>query len=288
MARNCKDRTMLRRHSVSLLALGFGLLAPASAAAADLQVASPDGAVRFSSSFGAERPTFAVTFRGKPVIEPSPLAMTVDGADITSGATIGTAERYQIDERYPWRGVHAEAVNRCAGVKVPLQPKNGPACTVEVRAFNDGVAFRLVVPGGESPRVPDEMTSFLVPAGSTVWYHDLEGHYEAVYHQKDVAEVSAGQWTAPPLTFKLPAGGGYASITESALVNYSGMAFQADGGRGFKLVLGHKHPPSYPFRLRYQADIERVSKPANVIGTITTPWRVVMVGADLNALVNSD
>src|SRR5262249_10249772 len=50
-----------------------------------------------------------------------------------------------------------------------------------------------------------------------------------------------------------------------------------------------KHPVSYPFRLRYsEADIERVSKPAAVTGAITTPWRVVLVGADLNALVNSD
>jgi alpha-glucosidase len=32
----------------------------------------------------------------------------------------------------------------------------------------------------------------------------------------------------------------------------------------------------------------RLSKPAVVTGTITTPWRVVMIGADLNALVNCD
>ena len=88
----------------------------------------------------------------------------------------------------------------------------------------------------------------------------------------------------------VPAAGrpGYAAITEAGLVNYSGMALQADGGRGFTLALGHKHPPSYPFRLRYAADVERLSKPAAVTGPITTPWRVVMVGADLNALVNSD
>jgi alpha-glucosidase len=257
------------------------------AAAADVPVVSPDGSVRFTASFGGARPTFTVTFRDKTVVEPSPLAMTVDGADITAAATAGTAERYQIDEKYPWRGVHAEAVNHCAGVKIPLRPANGPAYTLEVRAFNDGIAFRCVVPGGESARVPDETTTFELPAGSTVWYHDLEGHYEAVHHQKDVSEVPAGQWCAPPMTFKL-AGGGYASITEAALVNYSGMALQADGKRRFQVALGDKHPPSYPFRLRYKADIERVSKPARVAGTISTPWRVVMVGSDLNALVNSD
>src|SRR6185436_15040116 len=43
-----------------------------------------------------------------------------------------------------------------------------------------------------------------------------------------------------------------------------------------------------PFRLRYSNDIERVSRPAAIAGTITTPWRVVMVAPDLNTLVNCD
>src|SRR5205823_8045040 len=69
---------------------------------------------------------------------------------------------------------------------------------------------------------------------------------------------------------------------------YSGMGLQADGDRVFCARLGHAQPPNYPFRLRYAADVERLSKPATVAGAITTPWRVVMVGADLDALVNSD
>src|SRR5262249_2622087 len=42
-------------------------------------------------------------------------------------------------------------------------------------------------------------------------------------------------------------------------------------------------------RLRYKPeDIERLGKPAAIAGTITTPWRVVLIGRDLNALVNAD
>jgi alpha-glucosidase len=159
---------------------------------------------------------------------------------------------------------------------------------LELRVFNDGVAFRLIVPAGKGLRVPDEATNYILPTGSTVWYHGLEGHYEGVHDRKAITDVQAGEWAAPPLTVKLPGGTGYAAITEAALVDYSGMALQADGGRGFQVVLGHKHPPSYPFRLRYKEDIERLSRPAAVAGTITTPWRVVLVGADLNTLVNSD
>jgi alpha-glucosidase len=67
------------------------------------------------------------------------------------------------------------------------------------------------------------------------------------------------------------------------------MALQADGKRGLRVRLGHAHPVSYPYQLRYTPeDIERLAKPAPIEGTITTPWRVVMIGADLNALVNCD
>jgi alpha-glucosidase len=137
--------------------------------------------------------------------------------------------------------------------------------------------------------VPDEASTFCVPYGSRVWYHDLSGHYEG-QHTNNLAEaVPPGQWIAPPMTFKLPNGGGYASVTEAALVNYSGMALQATGPREFSVVLAHKQPPSHPFVLRYTTnDVIRLSTPAVITGTVTTPWRVVMIGADLNALVNCD
>jgi len=55
------------------------------------------------------------------------------------------------------------------------------------------------------------------------------------------------------------------------------------------VVLGHALPASYPFTLRYGKDeAKRLSQPAAVAGTITTPWRVIMLAGNLNSLVNSD
>src|SRR3712207_8303105 len=45
------------------------------------------------------------------------------------------------------------------------------------------------------------------------------------------AEVAAGEWAAPPMTYKLPNNAGYACITEAALLHYAGMELQADGKR---------------------------------------------------------
>lgn len=274
--------------ALAALALATGL-SPARAAPDDLALTSPDGRVQLRIARRDQtRPTFEVRFQGKSVVEPSPLAITVDGVDLCEGAELGAPEAYRVDERYPWNGGHAEAVNRCNGLKVPARhPRSGTRYTLELRAYDDAIAFRHVVPG-DGARVPDEATAFVLPEGCTVWHHGLEGHYEAAHRRSAVADVPAGEWVAPPMTYKLPDGLGYASVTEAGLTNYSGMALRADGKRGFAVALGHAHPPSYPFRLRYAGDVERLAKPASVNGPVTSPWRVVMVGADLNALVNCD
>jgi alpha-glucosidase len=94
---------------------------------------------------------------------------------------------------------------------------------------------------------------------------------------------------ALPLTIRLPGGLGYAAITEAALINYSGMGLQSNGLRTLQSRLGHALPVSYPFRLRYgTAEGERLSHAAPISGRITSPWRVIMIGADLNTLVNCD
>jgi alpha-glucosidase len=256
----------------------------------DISIFSPDGKVQFRILVrGQTRLGWQVAFKNQPLIEASALGIIVDGVDLCSGIEAGRLERYRLNERYAWRGAHSEAINRCNGAKLSLKHAQSKAgYTLEVRVFNDGIAFRFIIPGDDKPRVPDESTDFKLPEGSGVWYHDFEGHYEGIHARKAIADVKAGEWAAPPLTIKLPNGGGYASITEAALINYAGMGLQADGQRGFKLRLGHTHPPSYPFRLRYAADVERLKQPAAIAGTITTPWRVVMIGADLNALVNCD
>jgi alpha-glucosidase len=233
--------------------------------------------------------TYSVSLGAAVAVEPSRLGIVVDGKDLGDDVEIGRAETYVVDETYPWYGVHATAVNRCRGSRVTLTSR-GASSALDIRACDDGAAFRYVVPGEASAtRTPDEATRFRFPAGSSVWTHDFEGHYEGMHAKRGVADVRAGEWVATPLTIKLPGGAGYVSITESALVGYSGMTLRADGRSGFAARLAHEAPISYPFFLRYfPDDIARLSKPATIAGTITSPWRVVIAGRTLNAMVNAD
>lgn len=283
---------LLRLRCCTLLAgvMTAGALVPTSVTGlTQVEVLSPDQAVRFRASSEGGRLEYTITFGAKTVIETSPLVLVVDGVNLGENVKLGEVQRRSIQESFPWRGVHAWATNHCQTALIEVrQLGGGLRYTLEVRCFNDGAAWRCLIPGGSERRVPDEATVFALPGGSTVWYHGLGGHYEDVYRRRTATEVPAGEWAAPPLTFRLPNDTGYACITEAALAHYSGMALEADGRGGFQLRLGHKHPISYPFRLRYSNDVGRVSQPATVSGPILTPWRVVMVGRDLNTLVNSD
>ena len=263
--------------------------ATARSGASEVKVTSPDGILRLAIFLGDQgRLHYRVTFHDVPVIEPCAMGMTVDDIDLCHGLQIDRVERYEASDRYAVRGVHGEAVDRSNGVKISVKHIGSKTSfMIELRAFNDGIAFRHIVPGNGAPRIPNESTKFVIPPLSTVWFHDFEGHYEGIHTRKNIADVRDGEWAAPPLTIKLPTGG-YAAITEAALMNYSGMGLQADGRNGFTTRLGHALPVSYPFRLRYAEDQERLAKPAAISGTITTPWRVVMIGRDLNALVNCD
>jgi alpha-glucosidase len=280
---------MNRIQRVLPAAVAAGMLWAAAPArsAGPVTLTSPSGTVRVTVREGV-RLGYEIVFQRRPVIELSALGIVVDGVALGEGAQLGIPERYQIDETYPWYGVHSTARNHCNGLRIPVKHvTSGTEYTVEVRAYDDGAAFRTVVPG-EGSRVPDEATTFRLPAGSVVWYHDFEGHYEGIHKRQELAKVPAGEWAAPPLTFRLPGGAGYAAITEGALFGYSGMGLQAAGEGGFSARLGHSIPPSYPFRLRYKEEIEQRARPAAVTGSITTPWRLVLVGPDLNTLVNSD
>jgi alpha-glucosidase len=285
-----------RPRSTAIVVLAVAAsLAPHMAAIAlgdtpDRVVLSPTGEIVFHLHAELEgRLRYDVTFGTHAVIERSRLGIVVDGIDLGAAARVERVERYEINDKYPTRGVHSVAVNHCNGAKFWfVVADTGKRLALDVRAFDNGIAFRHIVPG-DGTRTPDAAIEFTIPAGSVVWHHALRNHYESVHKRDAIESISAGQWIAPPITIQLTDGAGYAAISEAALTNYAGMALQAVAKRTLRESLGHAQPVGYPFELRFGSEeAARLSRPATIEGEIATPWRVIMVGKDLNALVNCD
>lgn len=250
-------------------------------------VKSPDGSIQFRLFQKDKQLCFDVRLFNTAIVKSSPLDLSVNGVSVTKNVVVQKTERYSKDETYPIFGAHAKAINSFNGITVYTIAGNMHA-SIEIRVFNSGVAFRhRVVSNGET-FTPEENTVFNLPAKSTIWYHDLYMHYEGVHVKKQIDLVEKGAWVAPPATFKLPQGV-YASITEADLLGYPGMALLANGKNGLVVSLANDQPTSYPYKLRYSPeDTLRMRQPAKLRGTLTTPWRVIIIGKDLNTLVNSD
>lgn len=259
------------------LALG-GLLvillaACGHAAETPLILRSPDGGIVVMLQTGG-RLSYAVQFQGKPVLGASPLGVTINGDDLgQEAASSGAAGTREIDERYPTRGVHSVAVNRCRVLTVPLQGgRSRRAWELEVRVFDDAVAYQYRVPaGGEEMHIDGESSAWNVPAGSTVWSQDVKNRsYESFFHPDEVGQMAVRTQVLAPATLQLPDGLGYGMITEANLVDYSDMDLEKTGPTTFQ-ALFYDRPRGWTRR-----------------GDLTTPWRVLVLTRDLNALVNTD
>ena len=245
-----------------------------------LTVASPDGSLVAHVELDASRNlTYTVTKAGHVVIATSRIGVTVDGVDWGRDVHWGARQRRRIEQEYPMLGGKSLAQDVANTIAVALSRDGGGAATLELRAYDNGFAWRLVIPGpaGQSRRVSEEASTWTLPAGSRVWLGERNNDWKLksyagewrVVPVGDLPVVSQqGPVQAPPLVVELPQGG-YALVTEAALENYSGLRLRA---------IGHE---------TVQADFTEGASGFAVAGEIVTPWRVTLVNADLDGLVNN-
>ena len=130
MSKINSHRCQSGRHSLGSPRRGTRLAAPTGRHS----LRSPDGAVQIKVFVRDARLHYEVTFRNKPVIEPSPLVVTVDGTDITERAGLSDVKRYKVNETYPSRDDYAVATNRCNGATIAVTPGSN---TRSVESAND-------------------------------------------------------------------------------------------------------------------------------------------------------
>jgi alpha-glucosidase len=276
--------------SKGLFILLLSLIISNSVIAADTTfVKSPGGEIVFRLFQKMGKFYFTVSLAGITVISPSPMDFSVNGSTLTKDVSILRSQRYNGKQTYAVLGAHSKASVTYNGIILFLR-KTGSTmqANLDIRVFNDGVAFRHNVVSPGAMLSPSESTVFNLPSKSMLWFHDLYMHYEGVHARKAIDSIEEGQWVAPPATFKLTQGI-YASITEADLLGYPGMALLSNGQNGLAISLANEQPTSYPYKLRYSPeDTFRLRQPARMKGKVTTPWRVALIGKDLNTLVNSD
>lgn len=267
-----------RASSVIAIILVLGAL-PLGRGAESVSLESPAGQVRARFSVDeAGALNQLIEFDGRVVIERARIGVTVDGIDLGTGVVLGAATYGTINEAYPQLGGKSRALNRGNTLSLMLE-HHGSSLRLEARAYDDGFAWRLIVPGSGRRKINGEASTWSLPRGCQVWFAERNSAWKL--------KTYAGEWISgdleamptiskqgpvqgPPLVVELPARSGYVLLTEAALTHYSGLRLRAIGRRAF------------------QADFTEGKAGFTVDGEILTPWRVVILARDLNALVNSD
>ncbi|HXO76607.1 MAG TPA: glycoside hydrolase family 97 N-terminal domain-containing protein, partial [Puia sp.] len=197
---------------------------PATAQQSPIRLTSPSGKLQADVFIDpTDHLAWSLKLDGHPIVESSLLGIDAGSADHGQNIRLGAPIFSINNTSYPWKGVHNTARNHYRQARIPITGK--VRYTLECRAFDDGFAFRYIVPGTNT-LVTGESTSWHIPESSRVWYQENVYYYEGLHYTSNIKDLGV-KMLGPPLTYETPAGI-YATITEAALYDYSGMSLRSD------------------------------------------------------------
>ncbi|WP_347304650.1 glycoside hydrolase family 97 protein (plasmid) [Croceibacterium sp. TMG7-5b_MA50] len=268
-------------------ALGCLLALPALAQspAQPLELQSPDGrnVVRVATD-AQSRPTYTVLRDGQVILAPSAIVLELTDDRIGPGMAIAGADRRDGAETYPIvAGKAAEGGAPYRELTVHFRESGAEPRSMDVvlRAYDDGVAFRTVLP--VQPRtaatlVRDELTEFRFAQAYECWGFNTgsfgrshEGEFDPIdttrTHEHNLFDVP----------FLCRTDRAAFALAEADLTDFAGMYLtgRGDGGLGLRAKLS----PSL--------DDPRVAVRTRVGSPVATPWRVVMLGDHAGELLDS-
>lgn len=280
------------------------LLLPLSVAAQT--VSSPNGAISVSFSLAdGGRPTYEMTYKGRPVVKPSHLGLELAKdkhatkgfaeTSLMDGFTESHSEVSSFDETWkPVWGETATIRNHYNELLVSLsQNHTGRQMNIRFRVYDDGMGLRYEFPQQDSLVyfiVKEEHTQFAMTGDHTAWW--LPGDYDTQEQETQESRLSeirarfhdAVNWsnssvanfseTGVQTSLQMKSQDGlYINIHEAALVNYPAMHLNLDDKH---MVFESWLTPDATGNKAY------VQVPFN------TPWRTVMVSDDARDMLSSN
>lgn len=163
---------------------------------------------------------------------------------------------------------------------------------LNLRAYNDGVAYQFI-DGSESGRkVKSEQLSLTFPEGSRSLFPQEESmysHNERLYLDKSLAEISQEEFCSLPVLFVTD--DAKVLFTETALHDYPGMFMRGNGNTTMdaifpRFVLEAVDSEAEPDR--NQTIAKQAEYIAEVTGNRAYPWRLFIISDDDRTFVESN
>lgn len=267
----------------------------AAAAPKSFTLNSPNGRIVATIERG-KTITYSLAFDGKPVLDPSAVAMDLKDADDFNGkAKFQKAITASEDELIP-TVAYKRAVVRNHYNALTLRYKT---FDLELRAYDTGLAYRFVSRLDKPVTVEDERAEFVFAddVKTTVSYvrestpedNQWFNSFESRYAEHPVSAWHKNRLAFLPVAFQT-ASGARVCITESDLLNYPGMYLGADDGTALEGVWApYPKEEVQGGHNQLQGIVKsREDFIAKVGANEAFPWRIVAVVPEDKDLLDND
>ncbi len=262
---------------------------------------SPDGKIEFrlldgppwDTSLPHPHLTYQIEFNGKRLIDTSHLGYDIDNA-LPLGHKLGlmNVTRESIDETYTLISGKAKTIRANYNEVIAEYLQNGSLgrrLNIEARVFNDGVAFRYVIPQTmnlESFRVVNEITEFAFAKDAESYpliLRSFQTPYEDRYSRLALSTIHDDSIIGLPFLAEQP--GAWVAVTEADLDEYPGLYLEHAEGTmlrarlsprvdGSALTLITKTPVVSPWRVLLIADSPAKLIESNIVTSLNRPTKL--------------
>ena len=138
---------MNKLHFLLLAALA---ILPGAARADEFRVSSPDGKITATVTLDEGQLSYTVHKDGRLLVAPSPLGLKTTNVDLTQGLSLVSSDTVVIDNPYSLPvGKQSQYRDHCHMLSVVTE-RSSLRQTVQFRLYDDGFAFRYVIPKSRS------------------------------------------------------------------------------------------------------------------------------------------
>lgn len=247
--------------------------------AENFNVKSPNEQISVDVQTGKET-TYSVVFKGKTIINPSPISMTFDnGVVIGRNMEVVNVERFSEDKT-----IIPEIRVKCDKIqdKYNEMVLNADKYRIHFRVYDDGVAYRFHTEFSDSLKVLSEEATFAFPEDFNTLFPEertMLSAQQPLFKTMKLSEIQVDKFCSTPMLIKLDENARL-FISESDLESYPGMFLKKQG----KQELAGKFAA---FSLEEERTTDRQIFPtkradyiAKVSGNRNYPWRAMIVAED--------
>ena len=272
-----------------------------SVSAAGYEVSSPNGKVKVTVT-AEDVVRWSVTYDGKTVLLPSEINVCLQQGSKTLGlGKIGKVAKKQIRDSFENPFYKKSVISDNYG---QLLMYTNQKMTIEVRAYDDGAAYRLISGHTKPTLVKDEVVEYCFEADYQAFVPYIDDYregvsfcysFESYYDEQPLSGMFTDSLAITPLAVCLP-DGMKAIVMDAGVENYPGMYLRGEKleVRGERYALVAEFPP-YPLeqeiggfdRLNLMPT-KRADYIAKLEGRQSLPWRAVVITERDTDILNCD